>query len=155
MASTFKLRKKLSATALSQQLPSRDILWVMLQSLASCLYDSEVYCTPRSECSNKPGEGLRLEMARCSAKQTRLALIFALVAHPTTMRLKRSTTTAKYSQPSSVQMYVMSDTHLVFGTSTVNLRAQVIIGYWIVMVRVSCSNKLLRCPLAFNPYLPH
>ena len=38
-------------------------------------------------------------------------IILAAMAHPTTLRENRSRTTARYSQPSSVQTYVMSDTH--------------------------------------------
>ena len=50
MRSAFSVLKKLSATALSQQLPLRLMLLVIRVLLSSKLLNSlQAYCTPRSE----------------------------------------------------------------------------------------------------------
>ncbi len=51
------------------------------------------------------------------------AVMRGLIDQPTTSRLNRSSTTARYSQPSSVQMYVMSEVNTRFGAVGVKLRA--------------------------------
>ncbi|KVO99011.1 hypothetical protein BGV60_04515 [Burkholderia ubonensis] len=51
----------------------------------------------------------RRNQAIVSASVTRSAVMRGLIDQPTTSRLNRSSTTAKYSQHSSVQMYVMSE----------------------------------------------
>jgi hypothetical protein len=43
---------------------------------------------------------------------------------PTTIRLNKSSTTAKYNQPSRVGMYVTSQTHASFGCSGSNSRSR-------------------------------
>jgi hypothetical protein len=45
-----------------------------------------------------------------------------LTDQPTTSRLNRSSVTARYSQPSSVQIYVMSDVNTWLGLSGLNCR---------------------------------
>ncbi|AME28104.2 hypothetical protein AXG89_29990 (plasmid) [Burkholderia sp. PAMC 26561] len=45
--------------------------------------------------------------------------MFALIDQPTTSRLNRSSTIARYSQPSSVQIYVMSEVKTWLGASVV------------------------------------
>jgi len=50
-----------------------------------------------------------------SASQTSCAVIRSEMAHPTTRRESRSITTARHSQPSSVQRYVMSPTYFWLG----------------------------------------
>ena len=51
------------------------------------------------------------------------AVMRGLIDQPTTSRLNRSSTTARYSQPSPVWMYVMSPVHTRLGASGVKLRA--------------------------------
>src|SRR6266568_7284741 len=46
----------------------------------------------------------------------------AAIDHPTTRRENRSSTTARYSHPSAVQMYVVSATHLVLGSAALKSR---------------------------------
>jgi hypothetical protein len=49
--------------------------------------------------------------------------MFELIDQPTIRREKRSSTTATYSHPSSVQMHVKSATHRRFGASASNCRS--------------------------------
>src|SRR5271169_350692 len=53
---------------------------------------------------------------------TRSRRISGCIDQPTTLRLNRSTTTARNSQPSSVAIYVRSPTHAWLGAATVKLR---------------------------------
>ena len=62
------------------------------------------YWLPRSEWKIKPGAGWRLNRAMRSASVTRLACMCGCMLQPTTWRLNRSITAARYSQPSSVAM---------------------------------------------------
>ena len=52
--------------------------------------------------------GWRRAMACCRARSGSAVAIDALVARPTTIRVARSASTARYSQPLRVGMYVMS-----------------------------------------------
>ncbi|CAG9183481.1 hypothetical protein LMG23994_05141 [Cupriavidus pinatubonensis] len=70
-----------------------------------------------------PGAGLRRNQAIVSASVTISALMRGLIDQPTTSRLNRSRTTARYSHPSSVQMYVMSDVKTWFGAVGAKLRS--------------------------------
>ncbi len=54
-----------------------------------------------------------------NASTTTLACMCSLMHHPTTWRLNRSMTAVRYSQPSSVAMYVMSLVHTRFGAGAV------------------------------------
>src|SRR5712664_114748 len=45
-----------------------------------------------------------------------------LIAHPTTRREYKSSTTARYNQPSDVEIIVQSVTHFVFGAEEVKSR---------------------------------
>jgi hypothetical protein len=57
-----------------------------------------------------------------SACRTRSVFSLLLIDHPTTFRENRSITTHRYSQPSAVAMYVMSDSHASFLDATSNSR---------------------------------
>jgi len=54
--------------------------------------------------------------AMLSASHTRITVIRSAITQPITRRENSSSTTAKYSQPSSVQIVVIFDTH--FGSKT-------------------------------------
>src|SRR6266567_3292634 len=53
----------------------------------------------------------------------------AAIDHPTTRRENRSSTTARYSHPSAVQMYVVSATHLVLGSAALKCRWLTLCGH--------------------------
>ena len=63
------------------------------------------YGLPRSEWKTKPGGGWRLNHAIRNASVTRLA---CMCVQPTTWRLNGPITVARYSQPPSVAMQLMS-----------------------------------------------
>jgi hypothetical protein len=71
--------------------------------------------------------------------------------HPTTFRLYKSNTTAKYNQPSPVGIYVKSQTHFRFGASAVKSRFNTFAaGGW------SCRESVVhgtnrRCRFDRNP----
>ena len=50
------------------------------------------------------------------------ACMVGAIDQPTTLREYRSSTTARYSQPWAVRIYVISDTHAQFGRATSNCR---------------------------------
>ena len=58
-----------------------------------------------------------------SASVTSCAVICSLIDQPTTRRENKSNTTAKYNQPSAVQMYVKSATQRWFGAVASNDRS--------------------------------
>ena len=80
----------------------------------------------------------------CKASQTSLAGTLVAIAQPTTLRENRSITTARYSHPAAVRMYVMSGPEFkakvgleaVRGVKTINEIAQecgvhpVLVGQW-------------------------
>src|SRR2546427_7345221 len=70
-----------------------------------------------------PGPGWRWARAIVNASTASSRVIRLRSAQPTTRREKRSRMTTRYSQPSRVQRYVMSDTQAVFGAATVNCRS--------------------------------
>ena len=69
-----------------------------------------------------PASGARLNHAMRSASVTRELCTCGCMRQPTTWRLNRSSTTARYSQPSSVAMYVLSHVHTWLGALAVKSR---------------------------------
>src|ERR1017187_2968057 len=104
--STFSEPNNVSEQALSQQLPLRRIDGAMPCSLSTWLKSSLAYWLPRSLWKISPVSlpGLRLNQAISRASITRLRCISGRIDQPTTLRLNRSITTARNSQPSSVAM---------------------------------------------------
>src|SRR5437773_1768547 len=71
-----------------------------------------------------PGPGWRWARAIVNASTASSRVIRLRSAQPTTRRENRSRMTTRYSQPSRVQRYVMSDTQAVFGAATVKCRSR-------------------------------
>lgn len=116
----FKLLKKDSATALSQQFPRR-----LMLRLSPCARQNRrqpplPYWLPWSECTRTDCLGLRRSRAISSASKTSSRAEVGFIAQPTTLREYRSSTTARYSQPGHVRRYVMSVTQARSGAGTVN-----------------------------------
>ena len=65
-----------------------------------------------------------MSTAIASAELTSTAVLRALMAQPTTLRLNTSSTVAKYTNPSAVGTYTMSATHSRLGSSARNSRLQ-------------------------------
>lgn len=59
-----------------------------------------------------------------NALSTKVSSADAAIAHPTTRREKRSSTAARYNQPSYVQMAVMSPVHFSLGRVAVKSRSR-------------------------------
>lgn len=104
MRSFFRLLKKDSATALSQQLPRLLMLVSSEWAAQNRLKSSLPYWLPWSECTRTRPSGLRRRtaMRRASSASSRLSVSF--MDQPTTLRAYRSSTTARYSQPCHVRM---------------------------------------------------
>jgi hypothetical protein len=98
----------------------------MLQTMPCCASSfwqaSAAYCTPRSEWCIRPAAGARRSIAICSAATTSAAEARSLIDQPTMRREKMSIVAARYSQPSSVARYVMSETQTAFGLVVVKHR---------------------------------
>lgn len=99
---TFSEPHRLSIGALSQQLPLRLIELRMPYSVSARWKSSLQYWLPRSLWKITPGSGLRRNQAMRRASMTNSRFMCGFIDQPTTWRLNRSMTTARYSQPSSV-----------------------------------------------------
>ena len=77
---------------------------------------------PWSECIIRPLEDFLHWIAIRSALWTSLLLLLLLMDQPTTCLEYKSSTTAKYSQPSRVPIKVVSETQALSGSSTSNCR---------------------------------
>lgn len=98
-----------SATALSQQLPFRLMLGLRWFDLQNRFHASQPYCVPLI----RMGEGaprVPMPLGHHDASSTSSRWTIALAAHPTIFRGNRFITTARYSQPCQVRMYVISVT---------------------------------------------
>jgi hypothetical protein len=80
---------------LSKQFPLPLIETAMPASRSICWYAPEQYWLPRSECCTRPGGGLRITRARCSAAMGSSFFSRSLTAQPTIRREYRSTTMAR------------------------------------------------------------
>src|SRR5688572_27010617 len=69
---------------------------------------------PRSGWIITPNGFLRRQIAICNASITSFDVMRSDIDQPTTMREYKSMTTARYSQPSSVETQVISLTHFSF-----------------------------------------
>ena len=88
-------------------------------------------------------------MARRKASLTSSVASELLKAQPTTLRLNKSRTTARYTQPAAVGRYVMSVAHLRLGASAVKLRSSVFsAGCFVGSAWVVVGWKALRILLA-------
>src|SRR5215471_7715049 len=94
-SSVLMVAKKLSATALSQQLPLRLMLTVTPRLASAERYSSLVYWQPRSEWCSRPAEGLRRRIAMSSAARGSLVESVVSRAQPTTEREYRSRMAAR------------------------------------------------------------
>ena len=78
-------------------------------------------------------------IAICSASIVNSCGIVSRIAQPTTRRENMSSATAKWSQPSRVEMYVMSASHTSFGEAAVNCRSRRLAAlgweWWLSVVR--------------------
>ena len=94
----------------------------------------------------RPARGLRLRNAWSRAARASVLSLVSLVAQPTTRREKRSSSTARYSQPWAVAMYVTSPTHATFGAVVSNLRSRMFgaIGSSCLESVVRTKRRLLR-----------
>ncbi len=75
-----------------------------------------------SECASNPSPGQHRSTARARAATTSRLSRWSAIDQPTTRRAYRSSTAARYSQPSRVGMEVLSATHAAFGDSGANCR---------------------------------
>ena len=112
--------KKLSATALSWQLPRRLMLPSRPCVLRNALKSWLVYWLPWSECTITVLDGLRRQTAINNASNTSSLVIRDCIDQPTTFLECKSTTTVRYNQPSWVRIWVISVTHAVLGCVTLN-----------------------------------
>jgi hypothetical protein len=97
--SVFKVEKKLSIAALSQQLPRLLMLQTMPCAASSRWKSSLVYCDPWSEWCRTARGRPRLKTAISKASITNCAVIVGCIDQPTTRRENKSSTTATKSQP--------------------------------------------------------
>ena len=103
MSSFLSVANQLSATALSQHCRGRERLWRIAWSASSAVKSRAVYCEPRSVWKISPGGGRRDSTAMRSASPTSVVRMWSAIAQPTTRRLARSITVARYNQPSRVR----------------------------------------------------
>ena len=80
------------------------------------------YWLPRSEWNTTPGSGLRLPKACWNAWSTRFWVSLSSMDHPIIWRLYKSRTAERYSQPSRVRIYVISESQTLLGRSVLNRR---------------------------------
>lgn len=149
-SSSFSTPKKLSATALSQQFPLRLMLCWQLLASSSSLNRVLAYWLPRSECTS----GLTPPRLPCPIKNAdtiNSELILSDIDQPTTIRENKSRKTASYSHPSSVQTYVMSETHTLSGSHTLKPLASMLSAtgsLWRkLVVTLNFFTRLARMPL--------
>src|SRR5262245_24610691 len=164
--STLSVWKKLSATALSQQLPLRLMLATNPSSERVAWYSVPAYWQPRSEWCTRPAGGFREVTAIRRAANVRPWSILSLIDQPMARLEKRSKTTARYSHPSLVERYVMSVTHARFGASWRKRRSRTLgaMGSWCrdcvvrrylrqtrAAIRASRINLATRCRPTTTP----
>ena len=90
---------------------------------SSSVWESaRMYRHPRSECTSTPGGGRRRVTAPRHARLTNSASALPHIAHPTTRRKNRSSTTAGCTHPAVVHTEVMSVVYGVFGVVAVYSR---------------------------------
>ena len=104
MSSPLRVAKKRSATALSNESPTEPVEARSPASRSRRPKAAEAYCPPWSLWCTSPGAGRRARRAISKAARTSSVRRWSAMAHPTTRRLPASSTTARYSQPSSVAM---------------------------------------------------
>lgn len=100
----FSELKNDSATALSQQLPRRLILGARLLARQNRCQSSLPYWLPWSECTMTSLSGLRRQTAIISASSASSRERVGFIDQPTTLRAKRSMTTARYNHPCQVRI---------------------------------------------------
>jgi len=93
-------------------------------------------------------------MAMDSAWQTREACMCGAMAQPTTLRENRSMTTARYSQPVAVRMYVMSPAPSSVGLSGIELAFEYVVRHGQVVVAV-CGVHELSLPASPQTMMAH
>src|SRR2546428_2748038 len=120
--SFFRLLKKDSATALSQQLPRRLMLGSRLLERQKRRQSSLPYCVPWSECTRTQPCGLRRHNAIRSASRTSSRASVGFIDQPTILRACKATTTARYNRARQVRLYVISVSQALAGASTVHSR---------------------------------
>ena len=92
------------SNGVAQQSPLRLILPTKPWIFSNCRFSWLAYCAPRSVCTISPAPVFLSQMAIVRASQTSWAFIREPMLQPTTFLEYRSITTAKYNQPSCVQM---------------------------------------------------
>jgi len=120
--SRFRVLKNDSAQTLSQQLPLRNMLLTNIGSAAveASRNAAEQHWTPRSEWNSNRPRGCLIITAIMNASMTIVAVISVRIDQPTTLRSYRSVITHRYNHPFRVGRYVMSETHTVLGSATLN-----------------------------------
>jgi hypothetical protein len=114
---TFNDPQRLCVGALSRQSPFRLIETGTPYALIARVKSFPQYRLPRSLCMISPGAGRQRNHAMRSASTTRSWRMCGFIDQPTTWRLNRSGITARYRQPSSVAMYVISLVQAALGVA--------------------------------------
>jgi hypothetical protein len=102
----FSELKNDSATALSQQLPRLLMLGARLLARQKRCQSSLPYWLPWSECTMTSPSGFRRQTASSAASSASSRERVGFIDQPTTLRAKRSITTARYSQPCQVRIVI-------------------------------------------------